>query len=115
MVHANFITLEGHPDAGEIHFYALYDAETETFSFTVTNITQTNVVGSAIGGSLMARFAQQEQWEAVLKNVNDMVPGTLEEMSRTTVEYDFDETMPDYIGEIEDVSQEDLMNEVDGG
>ena len=113
MVHANFVTLEGHPDAGEIHFYAMYDVESQTFSFTISNITQTNVVGSAISGALLARFAQQEQWEAVLKNVNNMVEGQLTEMSRTTVEYDYDESAHNKMGEIEYSKTEDLMDEVD--
>jgi RHS repeat-associated protein len=113
MIHANFITLEGHPDAGEIDFYALYDPATQTFSFTVTNTTQTNVVGSAVGGALLARFAQQEQWEAVLKNANNMVNGKLTEMSRTTTEYDYDDNAPDKKGEIESTTTEDLMDEVD--
>jgi RHS repeat-associated protein len=113
MVHANFITLEGHPDAGEINFYGIYDSESATFSFTITNITQTNVVGSALGGSLVARFAQEEQWEAVLKNVNNMVSGKLEEMKRTIVEYDFDSDKPKNKGDMESWNHEDLMDEID--
>lgn len=45
---ANFITLEGHTDAGEIKFYGNYDPVSQTMSFTITNITQTNVVGICI-------------------------------------------------------------------
>ena len=111
MVHANFVTLAGHPDAGEIHFYALYDPTAKTFSFSITNTTQTNVVGSAIGGSLVARFAQQEQWESVLKNANKMVDGKLKEMSRTTTEYDYDKNATNKMGEIESTTTEDLMDE----
>ena len=113
MVHANFITLAGHPDAGEINFYALYDPTAKTLAFTITNSTQTNVVASKMGGASIGRFAQQEQWEAVLKNANKMTNGKLTEMSRTTTEYDYDNEEKDKKGEIKSTTTEDLMDEID--
>ncbi len=112
---ANFQTLEGHPDAGEIFFIASYDAVNKQMSFTITNTTQTNVDGSAVGGSSYARYAQQSQWEEVLGNIYDIMKDKgayLKEAKETITEYDYDEDSPNKMGEIESTETNNLWNTV---
>lgn len=109
-ISANFITLEGHPDAGEIRFYGVYDPSSKTMTFTITNITQTNVVGSAVGGAYVGRNCQKDQWKKVLCNVGKIMNawGKVVSATLTIVEYDYDDDSPNKMGEIEDVERENM-------
>ncbi|MFT5617204.1 MAG: hypothetical protein ACI85I_000420 [Arenicella sp.] len=66
-------TLYGHTDAGFIMFKGNYDAESNQIGFVIYNETTLNV-GLDIFG--FGRYAQTEQWEIVLNNVEKSLNGT---------------------------------------
>lgn len=72
--YANFATLEGHPDAGFIHFGGFYNADNGALTFRINNTTRTNTgMSAAVLPMVGARLAQQAQWRKVLGNVSDIV------------------------------------------
>jgi hypothetical protein len=105
----NFQALNGHPDAGEIFFYGSYDANTQSLTFTVSNITRTDVNLDAVGGNAFARFAQQRQWKVVLSNVPKIMAKPVTSAQMTIAEYDYND-WTNKVGNLEWTKTTDITN-----
>ncbi|MBC7774042.1 MAG: RHS repeat-associated core domain-containing protein, partial [Phycisphaerae bacterium] len=112
---ANFITQEGHTDAGQVMFNAVYNEKNKTLFFTVQNISQTNSAGPTfVGvGPALARSLQKLQWRNVLGNVAASFgdKAVVKKAVQIIKEYDFDDNKPAKIGELESVDITDITND----
>jgi RHS repeat-associated protein len=88
---AKFATLEGHTDAGWMFFGATYDEKAGQLTVKINNTARTNSDASLLGGPLVSRAAQQEQWKIVLSNVGDILGEKPISASMTITEYDYND------------------------
>ncbi|HEY1193218.1 SpvB/TcaC N-terminal domain-containing protein [Flavobacterium sp.] len=106
---ANFITLEGHTDAGYIFFTGSFKNGTVTFE--INNTTRTNTDMGLIGAPIVSRAAQKAQWRRVMANFGDFFKKPVSSATQKISEYDYND-WTNKIGELEFSTTEDKTKDV---
>ncbi|MDQ1637294.1 MAG: hypothetical protein QOF62_633 [Pyrinomonadaceae bacterium] len=91
-LYAHFVTLAGHTDAGFISFTGQYDAQENVLTFTIDNTTRTNSeIFQFLGAYPFSRYGQEDQWQAVLANIGDVLGKKIMSARQTISEYDYND------------------------